>query len=63
MLIFAFVFRVPARPKPPTVTLSSESHRTHEATSDYSRFSCTSWSKSLETTAFGRCLVPALSPG
>ena len=46
-------FRVQARPKPPTCTLSSVFHLCREANTNYPRFSCTSLSLASERRPLG----------
>ena len=54
-------FRATARPKPPTATLSPESHPDIGACLNYSRFTCAADSRRFGTTSLERRLVP--SPG
>ena len=56
-----FDFRATARPKPPTATLSPESHPDIGACLNYSRFTCAADSRRFGTTSLERRLVP--SPG
>ena len=56
-----FNFRATARPKPPTATLSPESHPDIGACLNYSRFTCAADSRRFGTTSLERRLVP--SPG
>ena len=61
MLISAFVFRVTARPEPPTITLASKFHPSIEAYTGYFRFNLHRLISGFGTTSSERCLVP--SPG